>query len=88
MKPVRKTSLTALDFVSIKGGNIPVQQKFAEILQMTTSHDWRNLFNGFRLDLHSRFISLKGDDVTKLQGKVEYTEELERFFEKLISGKS
>lgn len=39
-----------------------------------------NLFKKFRLDLQDRILNVKDDDLIKLQGKIEFCDELKNFF--------
>ncbi len=86
MKAVRKSKPEIA--TKIIGGNIPISNRLAEVFQQIEKRDLSAFIQNLRLDLHSRFLSLSGDDVIKLQGKLEYIDELEKFLEKIISGKS
>lgn len=63
---------------------IGISLELWQLLQQSTKGDWESLFIEFRLNLQNRIIGLKGDDLIKLQGKLELINEIESFFIKVI----
>lgn len=63
-----------------KGGEIYITNEQRERLVTLDKSDYNHICQSFRLDLQSRILGLSGDDLIKLQGKLEYVDELERFF--------
>lgn len=80
MKPVIKSQ--NLPFP--KGGEIIFTQHQFELLCRVNKSDWEYICQGFRLDLQSRILGCSGDDLIKLQGKLEYINEIETFFTSLL----
>lgn len=64
---------------------VRVPRHFFEILQQTDKSQWEQIFNEFRLNLQSRIAGSDERDLLKLQAKLEYINELEKFFLEMIS---
>jgi len=58
--------------------------RMRDTLSLLDKTEYALLFQNFRLDLQSRILGLSGDDLIKLQGKLEYANELEKFFSSLL----
>jgi hypothetical protein len=51
----------------------------------THPNDWKSLCNEFRFNLQSRIVATSDDrELHKLQGKIEYVSELEKFFLEIL----
>lgn len=57
-----------------------VSPKCAYAIQSVDRADWRNLFEFIRLNLRSRITGLEGQDLIKLQGKLDSADEIEKLF--------
>jgi hypothetical protein len=66
------------------GGDIPIPSPLREILQSTDKHQLVQMFQNLRLDLQSRISNLDDRELVKLQGKLDYLNELEIFFTTLL----
>lgn len=67
-----------------KAGDIPVSSHFLEVVVRLTRAEVVDLFQYMRLDLQSRILGLDDRGLVQLQGKVEYCNELEKFFLSLL----
>jgi hypothetical protein len=69
------------DHPQLKGGGvIPIPSLLRDALRGTHAHQRGLLFQNLRLDLQSRVSTLDDRDLIKLQGKLDYINELENFF--------
>lgn len=66
--------------VNQSGAAIPVKPEIVEVFRMISRQDRELLFINLRLNLQGRILGLSGDDLIKLQGKLEYLTELDKFF--------
>lgn len=81
MKPITDDT----DHPQLKGGgDIPIPSPLRTALQMGSSAEYRLLFQNLRLDLQSRVSTLEDRELIKLQGKLDYLNELEKFFQGLV----
>lgn len=62
------------------GGEIAIPSFMFSIFGKLSKPDLVRLFQLFRLDLQSRILGLAEQDLIKLQGKLDYVNELEIFF--------
>lgn len=58
---------------------ITLTEEQRQILRLGSS-GIKDLFGKFRLDLQSRILGVQDADLIKLQGKIEFCNELEKFF--------
>lgn len=61
---------------------------FYQTLSQTVPQQWEWLFDQFRLNLQSRIAGVDERQLLKLQGNIEYTIELEKFFKEVLGAKS
>jgi hypothetical protein len=66
------------------GGVIPTPSLLREQLKLLDHFQLEQLFMNLRLDLQSRVLSLDDRELIKLQGKLDYLNELEMFFNTLL----
>ena len=62
---------------------IPIGPEVYASIQLASQENWRNLFEFIRLNLRSRITSLEGQDLIKLQGKLEAIDEVEKLFQEV-----
>ena len=76
---------TLNDVPELKGaGLIPIPSPLRELLQSADKRQIKQLFENLRLDLQSRVLNLDDRELIKLQGKLDYVNELEQFFTHLL----
>lgn len=63
-----------------KAGFIKIHTQLFELFQRMDKPQMTAFFQNLRLDLQSRISSLGDRDLVKLQGKIEYVDELEKLF--------
>lgn len=64
---------------------IRITAELRGIIATSSKRDVVSLFQSFRLNLQSRIVAVSDDrELHKLQGKLEYVTELEKFFLKLL----
>lgn len=78
------SSLQPIQFKS----EIPVPQYMRDHLTGVNSQDWTNFFRHIQLNLQDRILGLSGDDLIKLQGKLELIGEFDNLFKKLFEKSS
>lgn len=83
MKPVVSNEPSGRD-----RNKIFIPQHFHEMLGQTFTQEWEWLFDQFRLNLQSRIAGADERQLLKLQGNIEYTNELEKFFKEVLGAKS
>lgn len=64
----------------LPGGVVPMPESMFSAVQMVAPHERTLFFENLRLNLQGRILSLSGDELIKLQGKLEYLTELENLF--------
>lgn len=63
--------------------DIRLTSHHAEMLKMVLPSEWQLLFFNFRLQLQSRIAGADTSTLLKLQGNMEYLNELEKFFKEI-----
>lgn len=64
---------------------VRISRHFYEVVNsQTDKHEWHSLFNEFRLNLQSRIVGSDERGLLKQQAKLEFTNELEKFFLSII----
>ena len=58
-----------------------VSSALKQMFDTIPKEGWKVLVRGFRRNLRSRILGLQGEELIKLQGKLEFVNELENFFE-------
>ena len=77
MKPITDDSTRAQQKVA---GQIPIPTSLREGLRFVNDQEVELLFMNLRLNLQGRILGLDDRELIKLQGKLEYLSELEKFF--------
>jgi hypothetical protein len=83
MKPVVSDNPSGRD-----RNKIFISPHFHETLGRTINQEWEWLFDQFRLNLQSRIAGADERQLLKLQGNIEYTMELEKFFKEALGAKT
>lgn len=81
MKAIRDDSGTP---VFRQGGEVGVHSDIFEAFHLINVQLLKVTFQNLRFDLQNRLTGLSGDDLIKLQGKIDYSNELENFFSSLV----
>lgn len=66
---------------------ILITRNLHSLIQQTESTEWEYLFRQLRLNLLSRISGCDDRELIKLQGKIEWSDELEKFFKDVIANK-
>lgn len=81
-----KARITRETLAVLDANDVFITAEMHAIIGQVDKSQWESLFNQFRRSLQSRIVGINTDvDLHKLQGKIELTEELQRFFEKIVS---
>lgn len=82
MKPVITDHARTRDI-----NNVCIPPHMHEQLAQTFVSEWEYLFDQFRLNLQGRIAGADERQLLKLQGNIEYSMELEKFFKELLGQK-
>jgi hypothetical protein len=75
-------------FRKLTGQEVAITPHLFSVIQQGNPNEWESLFASLRLALQSRLAGAQSvNDLLKLQGKVEYIDELEAFFTRILSPK-
>lgn len=72
-------------FVPSNLNEISVDPHLASIIQQSDKAEWNNFWNFIRLSLKDRITTQETpDEIRKLQGKIEFIQEIDQFFKKIL----
>lgn len=69
----------------LMSNTVRITERMFAIIGQCDRQEWSSLFNEFRLNLQSRIAGSDERELLKLQAKIEQVNELDKFFENLIS---